>query len=108
MEAQKCYPKPAILEADPNATDAAKQFLHWKRSFENYLGHIFKDDKSTAAEKEVLQLEYLTTYIDYKNFDYISESTKYSDAMRTLEQLFVKPKNEIFARHSLAIRKQKS
>ena len=101
MDAQKRYPKPPVLEADPNTADAAKQFLHWKRSLENYLGRIFKDDNSSADDLEVLKLEYLTTLVDYKNFDYISDSTKYSDAMVVLEKLFVKPKNEIFARHNL-------
>ena len=34
MDAQKRYPKPPVLEADPNTADAAKQFLHWKQSLE--------------------------------------------------------------------------
>ena len=82
MDAQKRYPKPPVLEADPNTADAAKQFLHWKRSLENYLGRIFKDDNSTPDDLEALKLEYLTTLVDYKNFDYISDSTKYQDAMK--------------------------
>ena len=107
MEVQHRYPKPTVLEADPNSTNADKKFLHWKRAFLNYLDRLFKDDTGEADAQEVAKLEYLTTFLDYKCFDYIADATKCKEAMEILQNLFVKPKNEIFARHSLTVRKQK-
>ena len=41
-------------------------------------------------------------------FEYIAECPDYESAMETLEQMYVKPANEIFPRHILATTKQES
>ena len=39
-------------------------------------------------------------------YGYIADCTKYESAEKILEGLYVKPKNEVFARHLLATRRQ--
>ena len=45
-------------------------------------------------------------YLAANVFDYIIDATTYDNAIQTLEQLYVKPKNVIFNRHKLATSKQ--
>ena len=40
-------------------------------------------------------------------YDYASQVTSYDDAVTALKALYIKPTNEVFARHQLAIRQQK-
>lgn len=39
-------------------------------------------------------------------YGYIAECNNYEDILKTLEELYVKPKNEIFASHIIATHKQ--
>ena len=53
-----------------------------------------------------LKLEMLINFLSPTLFEYISDCTDFDTAMQNLETLFVKPKNEIVARHLLTTRKQ--
>ena len=48
----------------------------------------------------------LTNYVTPKIYESFAECVTYDEAIQTLEALFVKPTNEIFARHLLATRCQ--
>jgi len=52
------------------------------------------------------KLKLLINYVGPAVYDHISESSSYDDALKTLELIYVKPMNEVFARHQLATRKQ--
>ena len=54
------------------------------------------------------KLNTLINYVDPTVYDYIAECTTYEEAIDVHKALYVKPKNEIFARHLLATRKQQS
>ena len=47
-------------------------------------------------------------YVSADIYEYFAESATYEDAEEVLNNLYLQPKNEIFARHQLAIRKQKA
>ena len=53
------------------------------------------------AITEQEKLRCLVAHIDKDVYSYISECASYNDAIRTLEGLYVKPCNIIFARHLL-------
>lgn len=57
-----------------------------------------------ATRENKLQL--LTNYLAPEVYQYISESGTFENAIDTLESLYVKPRNEINARHCLATRRQ--
>uniref|UniRef100_A0A6P7GHB2 Uncharacterized protein LOC114342603 n=1 Tax=Diabrotica virgifera virgifera TaxID=50390 RepID=A0A6P7GHB2_DIAVI len=80
------YFRPDKLEADPNSQTAAKEFKHWYETFKNFL----ESNKSTEKSLE----------------DKDNEAKTYISAIKILEELYIKPANEIYARHVLATRKQ--
>ena len=49
----------------------------------------------------------LTKFVSPAVFQYIEDSEDYAAAIAILEALFVKPTNEIYARHLLATRRQR-
>lgn len=91
--------RPDRFDADPNSSEASKEWKHWHKTFSNFLESI----SSHSPNK----LDVLANYLSPKVYDYISECTSYDSAINTLTGLYVKPKNEVFARHLLATRRQK-
>lgn len=94
------YLRPDRLEVDPLGQNSS-QWLHWKRTFENFL------NESNVSSDEV-KLKLLINLISPNIYEYIAQDKNYETAISTLQNLFVKPKSEIFARHNLATRKQHS
>ena len=92
--------KPDRLNTDPNASTASREWLHWLRAFENFL--------AVLPQEGLDKLSVLTNYVSPKLFVYIEECTEYDRAIVVLKELFVKPKNEIFARHVLDTRSQQT
>ena len=58
------------------------------------------------GENTVDKLKVLTARLSTPIYKLISEETTYESAITALQNLFVKPKNEIYARHMLATAKQ--
>jgi hypothetical protein len=92
--------KPERFDADPNSSTASKEWLHWKRTFINFLTAV----NSLTPDK----LNTLINYVSPSVYQYIADCSDYDDALRTLEELYIKPKNEIFARHLLFTRRQEN
>ena len=90
--------RPERLEADPNSSEAAKEWLHWKTTFQNFLAVLSPDGLD--------KLGVLTNYLTPKVYQYIEDCDNYEAAMETLQALYVKPTNEVYARHLLATRRQ--
>lgn len=95
--------KPARLEIDLNSESTAKLWKHWKRTFENFSAELEERREGTAA---INKLRLLTNYLSADAFEFIEDCDTYENAIKVLEELFVKTPNEIFARHLLATRKQ--
>ena len=91
--------RPDRFDTDPNSSEATREWKHWKTTFSNYLESI--------ADHHPNQLNVLVNYLSPRVYDYISECASYDTAIETLSALYVKPKNEVFARHLLASRRQK-
>ena len=92
--------KPDRLNTNPNASTVSREWLHWLRTFENFL--------AVLPQESLDKRSVLTNYVSPKIFVYIEECTEYDRAIVILKELFVKPKNEIFARHVLATRSQQT
>ncbi len=90
--------RPERLDIDPNDNSAAKEWLHWKRTFANFL--------SVLPQEDLDKLTVLANFVSLSIFQYIEDCREYDEAIQTLQALFVKPRNEIFARHVLATRRQ--
>ena len=92
--------KPARLDTDPSSSTAEKDWLHWIRTFENFV--------SALPVEGLNKLQVLTNYVSPQIFEYIGHCDRYQEAIDTLRALYIKPTNEVFARHLLATRRQKS
>ena len=92
--------KPARLDLDPNSPTATKEWRYWHRTFTNFIDE--------CGEKAPDEYRTLVNYVSHNVYEYIEDCKDYKSAICVLEQLFVKTPNEIFARHLLATRRQKS
>ena len=92
--------KPARLDLGPNSPTATKEWRHWYRTFTNFIDE--------CGEKTPNEYRTLVNYVSHNVYEYIKDCKDYKSAISVLEQLFVKTPNEIFARHLLATRRQKS
>ena len=90
--------RPERLDTDPNSGTAAKEWLHWRRTFENFM--------AVLPQEGLDKLAVLSNFVSPSIFQHIEDCTDYETSIETLQTLFIKPKNEIFARHLLATRKQ--
>ena len=95
------YLKPERFSADPSSNTSAKEWKHWKQTFESFLEAI-ADPAPTDANKRSL----LNNLVSPEIYDMISECTSYTEAVALLQSTFIKQKNEIFARHKLCTCKQ--
>ena len=93
--------KPERLEVGPNSTDAARKFKHWLMVFKAY-----KDAASSTDTPDTTPKALLANCLSAENYEIISECSTYSTALERLEKTFIKPPNEVIARHHLATRKQ--
>ena len=102
--------RPERLDVDPSATTASKLWIHWHRTFTNFVNSLPPTpvtDQSTPPTPQLdNRLNILINYVSSNVFEYISECTTYDQAITVLEELYNKPKNEIVARHLLATCKQ--
>ena len=92
--------RPERFESVPNTAISAKEFSHWLRTFENFVGVLPQDGLN--------KLNVLINFLSPSVFDYISECNDYKEAIDLLKGIYIKPVNEVFARHLLSSRKQRS
>ena len=92
--------RPERFNTDPNSPDASKSWQHWFRTFSNFISSLTTPDRTPD------KLNLLINFIAPTVFEFIVDCPTYESAIETLQTLFVKPKNEIFARHILATSKQ--
>ena len=95
--------KPSRFDSDHSSSTASKEWQHWKKTFSNFVKAV---KKKAPTGEEVDTLDLLVNYVSPNIYDFISDSKTYDEAIKTLDSLFIKPVNQIFARHQLATRKQ--
>ena len=93
--------KPERFNQDANLPVAAKEWKFWYRTFNNYL------DVIQTLGLPLDKLNVLLGHIDRSVYDYIEDCNTYEEAIQTLNNIYVKPTNEIFARHLLSSHRQK-
>lgn len=93
--------RPERLDLDPASQSSSQEWEYWKNTFTNFLA-------ANAGEQltEELKLQLLINHISPKVYSFIRDCNSYTAAIVYLESVFVKPTNEIFARHRLATRRQ--
>ena len=79
--------KPLRLDLDPNSPNAAKQWKHWKRTFDN-----FKEEWGDTAPD---RFRSIVNLFSAEVFDYVEECETYDAVIETLDRLYVKKPNKI-------------
>ena len=92
--------RPDKLHADPSSSTGSKDWLHWLSTFQNFL--------TVLPGEELDHLSILTNNVSPRIFEYIEHCTTYDEAIAILKAQYVKPANEVFAKHLLATRRRKS
>ena len=91
----------STLHSDHNAE---KKWKHWKKCFNSFVAHV----QVPAGAEAVDKLALLVNYVDPEVDEYITEDASFESAIQTLDSLYLKPVNTIYARYVLASRKQES
>ena len=94
--------KPSVFNADPNSKQASKEWRHRYCTFLNFVNSFPAEPAISNEDK----LKCLIAHISKDVYDYVSECRTYEEAIQTLERLYVKSCNIIFARHLLMTCKQ--
>ncbi|XP_063381256.1 uncharacterized protein LOC134667775 [Cydia fagiglandana] len=97
------YLRPERFDEEPSATASDLKWAHWYFTFNNFLS-----EECTADTTDSVKLKLLVNHLSPTIFSYIRASKTYDEAISTLKKIYVKPKNEVLARHLLATRKQRS
>lgn len=92
--------RPDRFEAEPDSSASDVKWAHWESTFNNFLN----EEEPDAAESVKLKL--LINHLSPTVFSYIRECKTYSEAIKCLDNIYNKPKNELFARFILSTRKQ--
>ena len=94
------YLRPERLDCNPNSSSAPDEWRHWHRTLESFFRAL--------GDREVNKLDALVNFLSPAVYKYVADFTTYESAIQHLEGLYVKPKNEVFARHVLSTRKQQA
>ncbi|KRZ75170.1 hypothetical protein T10_2214 [Trichinella papuae] len=87
------------LAIDPTAADAEKEWKFWLLQFQDFV--------QLTVDPGVDLLKILRLYLTASTFEYVQECKSYDKAIATLNEVYVKLKNVIFARYEFTSRKQR-
>nr|XP_024219705.1 uncharacterized protein LOC112211733 [Halyomorpha halys] len=91
--------RPEKFDGNSHSPTATQEWSYWLKPFENFIA-------SFEEVNEQGKLRLLTNFISHSVYLLIADKTTYETAIEVLKATYVKPINEIFARHKLASRKQ--
>ena len=92
--------QPEKLAIDPGISSAEDDWKFWFKTFSNFINVL------PGGENALKKLDVLTAHLTAPLYKLIQEGTTYERAIEALQKLFVKPRNEIYARHLLATARQ--
>lgn len=90
--------KPERLDLDPSSPNAAKEWKHWLRTFINFIEEC--GDNAPNKHRTIVNL------MTHNVYDYVEDCENYDSVIETLNKIYIKSPNEVFARHLLATRIQ--
>ena len=90
--------RPSRFNAEPNHASSEREWKHWHRTFSNFL--------TTIDSQRPDKLNTLINYVSADIYEHIADATSYNNAITILQNMYVKPRNDIFNRHLVASRRQ--
>ena len=89
------------LDLDPSALNAAKEWRHWRLTFDNF---IIECGIDPVPNKHRI----ITNLISSNVYEHVEDCADFQSVIDNLEKLFVKYHNAIFARYLLSTQRQLS
>ena len=97
------YLRPERFDIEPGGTASDTRWAHWRYTFINFLSEELPDEVPDS-----IKLKLLINHLSPTVYSFIQDCKSYEIAIRLLDEIYDKPKNEIHARHILATRRQQS
>ena len=94
--------KPERFDTEPGKATSEQAWKHWKKTFDYFTDNF----TGTNALDDTKKLAALTNCVSPYVFTFISAADKFTDAITILEGIYVRPRNEVYARHLVSSRKQ--
>ncbi|XP_047527311.1 uncharacterized protein LOC125064368 [Vanessa atalanta] len=95
------YLRPETFNVEPDTASADLRWLHWRYTFINFIS------EEACNETDEMKLKLLINHLSPTVYSYIRDNKSYEHALSLLDHIYLKPKNEIFARYTLVARKQR-
>ena len=92
--------QPEKLVIDRSSSSAEDDWKFWFKTFSNFINEL------PGGKNAIKKLDVLTAHLTAPLYKLVLEETTYERAIERLQKLFVKPRNEIYARHLLATTRQ--
>ena len=101
---ERHLPKPKDFIIDPNAPDASRVFKYWLQTVEDYIETLneLRHEEAPALNRTRIVRGFLSPEV----YPYVEDATDYETIIAQLRLIYVKRKNNIYARHLLVSRKQ--
>jgi len=100
--------KPKDLETSTEDPEAATAFKYWLSTFETFLQTVEARQAAINHDVEVNRKGLLVNFLSPVVYSYVEDCETYEEALVILKRVYVKRKNDVFARHLLATRKQRT
>ena len=97
-------PRPKDLTTDPNSSEAARNFKYWYQTIQDYLATLAELRRD--GDPEINKARIVRSCLSPEIFAYVEDAEDYDSIIATLRQVYVKPKNNVYACHLLVSRKQ--
>ena len=94
--------KPERFDTEPGKGTSEQEWTHFKKTFDNFVASFTGSD----ALDDVKKLAALTNCLSPYVYSFISAATTYTDAVQILKDTYIRPRNEVYARHVVSSRKQ--
>ena len=96
--------RPRELCVEPGAPDAGRVFAFWLRTVEGFIDSL--RELRRDADQEVNRKRIIINCLSPSVYSCVEDAADYEDVVRILKSLYVKQKNNVYARHLLVSRHQ--
>ena len=98
--------KPKDLHVLPTDSNAASVFKYWIATFESFFQAVETGQAAIDPSGEVNRRGLLVNFLTSSAYQYMEDCETYEAAVAELKRVYIKTKNNVFARHLLATRRQ--
>ena len=102
--------RPDRFTTEPSEPESEKRYKHWKITLQNYLATSLtlpnEGDEPGLAAHNQKKLYALHNNVSHTIYELISDSVSYDAAIQDLDNVYIKPRSEIYNRHKLMTSRQ--